>query len=178
MSRRPRANKRLLSDVSALRHASKPSVMFNGGEKMEGFEVVIRSQIDGDFEGFDDENLFKLMNGTYWIQDEYKYWYHYSYCPEALILQKRGRFFIQVDRQSEIVPVRQITSVTESKINGEFKGWEGETAYQLINGQVWKQSEYKYEYKYAYRPDVIIFDSGNGPVMQVDGTSAKVRRVK
>ncbi|MGB7481708.1 MAG: hypothetical protein WA924_15390 [Burkholderiaceae bacterium] len=145
---------------------------------VEGFELVIRSQIDGDFEGFDDENLFKLMNGTYWVQDEYKYWYHYSYCPEALILRKSGRFFIQVDRQSEIVPVRQITSVIENKINGEFKGWEGETEYQLVNGQVWKQSEYKYEYKYAYRPDVIIFDPGYGPVMRVDGTSAKVRRVK
>lgn len=145
---------------------------------MAGFEVLMRSQIDGDFEGFDEENLFKLMNGTYWVQDEYKYWYHYSYCPEALILRKNGRFFIQVDRQSEIVLVRQIADVIESKIVGEFKGWEGETEYQLMNGQVWKQLVYKYQYKYAYMPNVIIFDSGYGPVMYVVGTSAKVRRVK
>jgi hypothetical protein len=145
---------------------------------MEGFEVVLRSQIDGDFEGFDDDLLFKLMDGSYWVQDEYKYWYHYSYCPEALILRKSGRFFIQVDRQPEIVPVRQITDVVESKIDGEFKGWEGETEYRLTNGQVWKQSAYKYEYKYAYMPDVVIFDPGSGPVMQVEGTTAKVRRVR
>jgi hypothetical protein len=145
---------------------------------MEGFEVVLRSQIDGNFEGFDDEVLFKLMDGSYWVQDEYKYWYHYSYCPEALILRKSGRFFIQVDRQPEIVPVRQITDVVESKIGGEFKGWEGETEYRLTNGQVWKQSAYKYEYKYAYMPDVVIFDPGSGPVMQVERTTAKVRRVR
>lgn len=29
---------------------------------------VIKSRIDGDFEGFDDENLFPLYNGQYWIQ--------------------------------------------------------------------------------------------------------------
>ena len=48
--------------------------------------------------------------------------------------------YIQVDGQSEIVPVREISGVIESKINGDFKGWEGETTYELINGQVWQQS--------------------------------------
>ncbi|MBO1223794.1 MAG: hypothetical protein JYX80_05160 [Candidatus Scalindua sediminis] len=145
---------------------------------MEGYEVVLRSQIDGDFEGFDDEVLFKLMDGSYWIQDEYKYWYRYAYCPEALILRKNGRFYIQVDRQSEIVPVQQISGVIESKINGEFKGWEGETTYELLNGQVWQQSSYKYEYKYAYMPEVLIYNPGGGHIMQVAGTSASVRRVR
>ena len=145
---------------------------------MEGFEIIRRSQIDGDFEGFDDEVLFKLMDGSYWVQDEYKYWYHYSYCPEALILRGNGRLFIQVDGQSEIVPVREISGVIESKINGEFKGWEGETIYELTNGQVWQQSHYKYEYKYAHMPDVLIYNPGSGHIMQVAGTSAKVHRIK
>jgi len=39
--------------------------------------------------------------------------------------------YIQVDGQSEIVPVREISGIIESKINGEFKGWEGETIYPL-----------------------------------------------
>ena len=145
---------------------------------MDGFEVIRRSQIDGDFEGFDDQVLFKLTDGSCWVQDEYKYWYHYSYRPEAKILRKNGRFYIQVNEQSEIVPVREIHGVIESKINGEFKGWEGETTYELTNGQVWQQSSHTYKYKYAHMPKALIYDPGGGHIMMVKGTKAKVRRIK
>lgn len=145
---------------------------------MDDQKIKITSQIDGGFEGFDDEVLFKLMDGTYWIQDEYKYWYHYSYCPAAEILEIGGRLYIRVDNQNEIVPVRQIQNVIESKINGEFKGWEGETEYELLNGQVWKQSAYKYQYKYAYMPNATVYKTYSGMVMAVNGTRAKVIRVK
>jgi hypothetical protein len=145
---------------------------------MQGFKTILSSQIDGDFEGFDDEMLFKLMDGSYWVQDEYKYWYHYAYCPEALIIENNDRLYIQVNGQNEIVAVRQITNVIESKINGEFKGWDGETTYELMNGQVWQQSAYKYKYKYAYMPEALIYNPGGGHVMQVKGTKAKVRRVR
>ncbi|MDF1628712.1 MAG: hypothetical protein P1U78_02850 [Alcanivoracaceae bacterium] len=145
---------------------------------MQGYEVIHSSQIDGEFEGFDDEVLFQLMDGTCWVQDEYNYWYHYAYCPQANILRGNGRLYIQVDGQNEIVPVRQIDGVIKSIINGEFKGWEGETSYELTNGQVWQQSHYKYKYKYSHRPEVLIYNPGGGHIMQVAGTSAKVRRVK
>ncbi|RTR40151.1 hypothetical protein EKG38_05370 [Shewanella canadensis] len=145
---------------------------------MHGYEIIHVSQIDGEFEGFDDEVLFLLMDGTCWVQDEYNYWYHYAYCPRVNILQGNGRLYIQVDGQNEIVPIRQIDGVIKSRVNGEFKGWEGDTSYELVNGQVWQQSHYKYEYKYAHRPEVLIYDPGGCQVMQVAGTSAKVRRVK
>ncbi|OCP52756.1 hypothetical protein AKH05_22940 [Vibrio parahaemolyticus] len=145
---------------------------------MQGYEIVHSSQIDGEFEGFDDEVLFQLMDGTCWVQDEYKYWYYYSYCPQVHILRRNGRLYLQVDGQDEIVPIRQIDGVMKSRINGDFKGWEGETSYQLQNGQVWQQSQYKYQYKYAHRPEVLIYNPGSGNVMHVAGTSAKVRRVK
>ncbi len=41
---------------------------------MQGYEVILSSQIDGEFEGFDDEVFFQLMDGTCWVQDEYYYW--------------------------------------------------------------------------------------------------------
>ena len=145
---------------------------------MDDFEIIRKTQIDGDFEGFDDEVIFKLMDGSYWIQDEYKYWYHYAYFPEALILRGNGKLYIQVDGQSEIVPVSEITGVIESKINGEFNGWEGETVYDLTNGQTWQQSRYKYVYKYAYMPEVLIYNPGGGHIMKVAGTTAKVQRIK
>lgn len=145
---------------------------------MSNYELVKTVQIDGDFEGFDDEVLFKLMDGTYWIQDQYIYWYHYAYCPLVNILRANSRFYLQVEGQNQIVPVRQISDVVESQINGEFKGWEGETTYELTNGQVWQQSTYNYEYKYSYMPEALIYSAGAGYKMQVEGTSADVRRIK
>lgn len=65
-------------------------------------------------------------------------------------------------------------SVIESQVNGEFEGWDGETVVRLMNGQVWIQSEYYYEYRYAYMPDVLIYSSGGGWKMQVEGINKAV----
>ncbi len=144
---------------------------------MSDYQLIKSAQIDDEFEGFDDEMLFALSDGTYWIQDEYKYWYHYAYRPRVNILSKGSRKYIQVDGKNEVVAIRQLTDVTESKIDGEFKGWEGETVYQLTNGQKWQQSSYKYEYKYAHMPTVLIYSAAGGYKMLVEGTTADVRRV-
>ena len=47
--------------------------------------------------------------------------------------------------------------VIETRIDGEFKGWEGETVYKMQNGQIWQQASYHYHYHYAYSPEVIIY---------------------
>lgn len=145
---------------------------------MTSESVVVTTNIDGAFEGFDGDTLFTLSNGMYWVQDEYKYWYYYAYCPRVEILNLRGRPHIRVHGQRETVAIRQVSGVIRSKINGEFRGWDGSSTYELINGQVWEQIAYRYKYKYSYMPEAVIFNPGGGHVMQVAGTSAKVRRVK
>jgi hypothetical protein len=60
-------------------------------------------------------------------------------------------------------------SLIESRVDGEFNGWEGETIVKLANGQVWQQTEYHYSYHYAYGPKVIVYRSGAGYKMKVDG---------
>ncbi len=57
----------------------------------------------------------------------------------------------------------------ESNIDGEYKGWNGDTIYRLMNGQVWRQSAYHYHYHYAYGPKVVIYPSIGGFKMHVDG---------
>lgn len=64
--------------------------------------------------------------------------------------------------------------VIESKIDGDFEGWEGETIVKLLNGQIWQQTDYHYEYHYAFMPDVLIYRSGGGYKMKVDGTAEAV----
>ena len=65
-------------------------------------------------------------------------------------------------------------SVIETQVDGEFEGWEGETVVKLMNGQVWIQTEYHYEYHYAYNPDVLIYQSSGGWKMRVEGVSKAV----
>lgn len=139
-------------------------------------EVIYKGRIDGDFEGFDDGRLFKLANGAYWIQAQYRYWYHYAYGPEVAISQASGHHMLTVAGQS--VAVRRIHDVIESQIDGPFEGWQGKSVYRLVNGQVWRQSVYTYEYKYAFRPEALVYEVDGAHRMQVEGIEAQVVRVQ
>jgi len=137
--------------------------------------VIYQGKIDTGFEGFNDNVIFKMANGAYWIQTQYHYWYHYAYRPDALITEENGRNMLTVAGHS--IPVRRLDYVIESQIDGEFNGWDGSKQYKLVNGQVWQQAEYKYEYKYAYRPEAIVCDVGGTYIMSVEGTTVPVRRI-
>ena len=56
-------------------------------------------------------------------------------------------------------------------VEDSWEGWDGDTIVKLTDGSVWRQDEYYYEYRYAYRPTVWI--SGN--TMLVDGMRKAVR---
>ncbi len=71
--------------------------------------------------------------------------------------------------------------VIESRIDGDFNGWDGETIYKLSNGDIWQQASYHYHYHYAYAPKVTIYPSGLGCDMLVDGDHDRpiaVRKLK
>ena len=137
--------------------------------------VIYEGRIAGSFYGFNSDEIFTIANGTHWVQAKYKYWYHYAYRPPVVITQEGSTYMLTVSDHS--IPVRRI-SVIESRIDGEFKGWDGESTYTLTNGQVWQQSPYKYQYKYAYRPEVLIYPAGGGHKMKVADTEAEVRGVR
>ncbi len=69
-------------------------------------------------------------------------------------------------------------SVIESRIDGAFEGWNGDSVYRLLNGQVWQQVEYRYRYHYRYSPDVIIYRTSSGYKMKVEGCDTIVRVVE
>ncbi len=138
--------------------------------------------------------VFKLADGSYW-EVKYEYEYMYEYYPEVVICPLRGKLHVR----GKSLDVQQITSsratpptagipergtitpdVIESRIDGEFTGWEGETIFKLQNGQMWQQSSYAYKYKYAYSPKVLIYKSGAVYKMRVDGMDGDiaVQRIK
>lgn len=63
---------------------------------------------------------------------------------------------------------------TNLQIEGDFEGWSGESVIVLTNGDIWKQSEYYYEYVYSYMPKVSLSTSYSGYKMKVDGISKEV----
>ncbi len=61
--------------------------------------------------------------------------------------------------------------VVQTCIDGEFDGWEGDTAFLLCKGDVVVQTDGKYTYHYAYRPAVTLVSSGTTWIMSVEGIS-------
>lgn len=139
-------------------------------------QIVYQGKMYSSFEGFNQDAIFKMNNGTYWVQAKYRYWYHYAYRPDVVITQEDGHYILHVAGQS--IEVRRLNNVIESNIEGNFEGWNRDKVYKLTNGQMWKQKNYKYEYKYAYRPEVIIAEVNGSYVMQVEGTSAEVVKIQ
>lgn len=83
-------------------------------------------------------------------------------------------FFQGVEEgRKEASPSRQ-AQIVESRVDGTFNGWDGDTIVVLVNGQVWQQSEYHYEYGYEYRPEVLVYRSGGGYKMWIVGTDEPV----
>lgn len=141
---------------------------------------VINSSIRGAFYGWSGETLFRLRNGQYWVQKKYSYKYRYAYRPNVTITRQNGNCQLMVEGMNDQIEVRQIFDVIESTIDGQFKGWKGNTAFKLKNGQVWQQSSYDYHYAYAYNPEVVIYASGSGYRLMVEGQqeTVQVRRIK
>ncbi|HDS1204042.1 hypothetical protein [Shewanella algae] len=79
-----------------------------GGSRGGGCEPVIESQIDGDFEGWEGETIFKLMNGQIWQQSSYSYTYMYSFMPKVMIYPVSGGCTLKVDGVSDTITVHQI----------------------------------------------------------------------
>lgn len=59
----------------------------------------------------------------------------------------------------------------QSRIEGTWTGWNGDTVVRLANGTVWRQDQYYYCYQYKYRPRVII----DGRYMHVEGIPKAIR---
>ena len=85
---------------------------------------------------------------------------------------RQGQRAGQEAERSGDVPAR--AGVVKTQADGEFIGWEGKTIIKLLNGQIWQQTEYHYEYHYAYMPKVLVYPSGGGHKMRVDGTSKPI----
>jgi hypothetical protein len=66
------------------------------------------------------------------------------------------------------------TEPVESRVDGDFEGWDGNTLFQLENGQVWAQRGTASRYAYRVSPPVLIYETEAGCAMRVDGMEDEV----
>lgn len=74
-------------------------------KKSGGCDPAIETQIDGDFEGWEGETIYKLRNGQIWKQASY----HYAYAPEVTIYSTAGGCAMRVsDDDDQPIPIRRL----------------------------------------------------------------------
>ena len=73
-----------------------------------GCSPAIESTIDGTFEGWSGDTIFKLTNGQIWQQASYDYEYEYEYRPDVIIFPSSGRCKMLVEGMDETLEVRQL----------------------------------------------------------------------
>lgn len=69
---------------------------------------VIESSIDGTFNGWTGDTIFKLQNGQIWQQSSYDYTYEYDYCPKVTIYKSGVGYKMKVDRVKGTISVTRI----------------------------------------------------------------------
>lgn len=125
--------------------------------------------------------IFKLADGSIWeINYEYEYLYEYYpnvvACPEKYYIILNGKKL----NATPLSGAGSSTGVTviESKIDGESEGFEGDTIFKLMNGQIWQQTDGKYKYKYKFMPKVTILSKGNTGKMSIEGIDKTIRVIR
>jgi len=81
---------------------------------------------------------------------------------------------------AKLAPAGDGADLIETRMEGEFEGWDGDTIFKLANGQIWQQITYAYTYHYAFRPKVMIIKTNGAYKMKVDGVAGTifVKRIK
>ena len=130
--------------------------------------------------------IFKLSDDSIW-EVKYEYEYLYEYYPDVVICPSQNQLAIngktlnvqkvratKTEDSEDSESEERAPTLIESRIEGDFEGWEGDTIVKLINGQIWQQTEYYYHYHYAFRPQAIVYRSGSGFKMKVEGIEKSV----
>ena len=140
----------------------------------------LHTSIDGEFNGWAGETVFKLSNGQLWEQTEFDLYVTARISPSVTLTSNGGLVTLTVDSSGESVEVQQITKFYETCILNDFNGWRGDTIFEMCNGDVWQQSSLGHHTtNVSSPPNVIIYDSGFRRFkMQVEGTRKTISVVQ
>lgn len=137
-------------------------------------DTSIRGSISGSItQGY----IFKVSRDFYVVNDRNRQRVR-TRNPDVKIYQKGSDYKLIIEDFDEPVFCKKLKNVIETQISGNFEGWEGDTIFKLMNGQIWKQSTYSYTYHYAYSPDVLIYQFKGSWIMKVVDVDETIRVTK
>lgn len=143
------------------------------------WEFVEETYIKGSIRGTINKGyLFKTQSRDFYLVTERNRQRVRTRNPEVKILFNGSVYKLIIEDFDEPVLCEKIKNVIETQIDGEFEGWEGETIFKMMNGQIWQQSSYSYLYHYAYCPNVLIYKTSTGFFMKVEGVDEKISVVQ
>jgi hypothetical protein len=59
--------------------------------------------------------------------------------------------------------------VTESELDGNCRGWDGNTTFNFSNGEVWRQSAFRFRLLHLCSPAVRVWRIGSAFLLEVEG---------
>lgn len=73
-----------------------------------GRRAVVKAHIEGEFNGWQGNTVFKLDNGQIWQQDSRAYGYAYKFQPAVIIFASGASYDMQVESVASQIRVRRI----------------------------------------------------------------------
>ncbi len=90
--------------------------------------------------------------------------------PEILVYQEGKKLKMKIQGIEKLLTCNRLQEVIENYIDGNFRGYDGNSSFKLVNGDVWKQ-DYTTGNVFAnlFRPAVTIYLSSEGYKMKIEG---------
>jgi hypothetical protein len=73
-------------------------------------DLYVDSKIDGAFKGWTGRGTYKLINGQYWQQVNYKYKYKYKHRPRARVWRDGSHYHLEVEGMDSMIRIRRVSS--------------------------------------------------------------------
>ena len=135
--------------------------------------MIFRGRLLGDLKGFEDNTVFTLEDGSWWLQVDGFSRQAEASAPEAELWQDGSGYFLRIlDSQ---IRVRPLANAFRDRIEGDFNGWEDCRQYKLACGRTFRQACFGFEYAYAESPEAVVADLDGVTMMFVCGTAMEVK---
>ncbi len=92
--------------------------------------------------------------------------------PEVKVIKEGKKYKMLITGLDKPVAVNKLADVIESNIAGDFKGWDGNTVFKLLNRQEWQQDVPTGTiFVNLYNPAVLIYSTPEGYKMKIEGVN-------
>lgn len=152
-----------------------------------GWKVVKETLIDGTIDKVEHGTLLKTIEGDVFEVSEFVIEIIIVINPEVTVITDGIEYKLIIDGVDRVLVCNRIRgdgigvgAYFESKIDGNFEGFEFGKLYKLQNGQIWEQTSSKMSARYRFAPTVYVWQSGSRWKMRIDDDdrTVDVKQVK